>query len=257
MKKMLWMLLIMLVAGCGEKQPLGPFVTDVINRMTPVKDQGDRQSCWIYAMLAAIETEHLMKGDSVNLSPAYIEKMLEREPLAPHSGRGMGVITLRLMEKYGMVAYDAMRTTDSPLPRWVFMLGAQYTPLEFAHSVCAPGEYVALTSDPSQPYGQEVDVSMEDNWLQERFLNVPVDTLLSRTEQAVRQGHGVCWESASHAMAIVGLARDTVGRRYFIMKNSWGTNRPYQGLEYLSFRYFRKHTLAVEMPREAICSASR
>jgi bleomycin hydrolase len=184
----------------------------------------------------------------------------------------MGAITLRLMENYGVVGYDAMRTRDVPVPRWVFMLGAQYTPLEFAHSVCAPGEYVALTSDSSQPYGQEVEVDVADNWLHQRFLNVPIDTLLHRTENAVAQGHGVCWESRSHAMAIVGLARDTLGHRYFVMKNSWGTDRPYQGLEYLSFRYFRKHTLAVEMPRDAyeasafgsvsrkdstICSASR
>ena len=35
------------------------------------------------------------------------------------------------------------------------------------------------------------------------------------------------------------------------MKNSWGTNRPHQGMEYLCFRKFRKVTLAVEMTREA------
>jgi hypothetical protein len=35
------------------------------------------------------------------------------------------------------------------------------------------------------------------------------------------------------------------------MKNSWGTDDPYHGLAYLSFRKFRELTLAVEMTHEA------
>jgi hypothetical protein len=35
------------------------------------------------------------------------------------------------------------------------------------------------------------------------------------------------------------------------MKNSWGTKRPYNGLEYLSVSQFRRQTLAVEMTRDA------
>ena len=52
-------------------------------------------------------------------------------------------------------------------------------------------------------------------------------------------------------MSIVGLAHDDSGRKFFIMKNSWATDTPYRGLEYLSFDKFRKETLAVEMPKVA------
>ena len=51
-------------------------------------------------------------------------------------------------------------------------------------------------------------------------------------------------------MAIVGIAHDDDGEKYFVMKNSWGTDRPHRGLDYLSFKKFRKLTLAVEMPKE-------
>ena len=51
-------------------------------------------------------------------------------------------------------------------------------------------------------------------------------------------------------MAIVGIAHDDDGEKYFVMKNSWGTDRPHRGLDYLSFKKFRKSTLAVEMPKE-------
>jgi bleomycin hydrolase len=208
-------------------------------------------------MLAAIETEHLNWGDSVNLSAAYVEKMLEQEPDAPASKRGMGITLISLIQKYGVVGYDAMRTVDTPAPRWVFMLGAVYTPQEFARSVCAPGEYVAYTPlsgvrrQASGDWGGEVELDVDDNWLHSRFVQVPVDTLLKRTERAVRQGHGVCWESSSHAMAIVGLGHDPGGRPGFVLKNSWGQDQPHGGLVFLSYDSFIKKTLAVTMTRQA------
>ena len=241
----------MLLAACAEQPAIHP-VVEVLNPMTPVKDQGQLQSCWIYAMLAAIETEHISRGDSVNLSAAWLESHLREEPQAPKSGRGMGATALALLQRHGLVGYDAMRRADAPRPQTVFLLGVEYTPQEFARSVCAPGEYLLLTANADSAYGREILVDEPDNWLRQRFLNVPVDTLLARTERAVRRGHGVCWESRGHAMAIVGLASDSLTRRrYFIMKNSWGEGHGDHGLDYLSYNYFRRHTLAVCMTREA------
>ena len=34
---------------------------------TPIKDQGSSSLCWAYGMLATIESEHIMKGDSIRL----------------------------------------------------------------------------------------------------------------------------------------------------------------------------------------------
>jgi bleomycin hydrolase len=237
-----------LLTGCVE-QPKH-YVTDILNSMTPMKDQGESQTCWVYAMLAAIETEHIMRGDSVNLSAAYIEKMLEQEPMAPSNHHGMGITLIEMIQKYGITQYDAMPTVDTPVPRFTFMYGMEYTMQEFARSVCAPDEYLPLTSSIRYPYYQEVELDVPDNWTHARFLNVPMDTLLRRTERAVRQGHGVCWESEDHCMAIVGLAHDDEELPYFIMKNSWGDYPPYGGLDYLSFSKFRRETLAVCMPRE-------
>lgn len=239
---------ISLLTSCTRKEHK-TFTHEVLNRMTPIKDQGESQTCWIYAMLAAIETEHLSWGDSVNLSPYYIEKMLQREPACPRSKRGMGVTLIRLLHKYGIVSYSAMHSLDTPLPRWVFMLGATYTTQEFARSVCAPREYIALTSNDDEPYYQETVIDEPDNWLNDSFYNIPMDSLLAITERAVRQHHGVCWESRNHAMAIVGIAHDKQGAPYFILKNSWGTDNPYNGLAYLSFDNFRTKTLAIELPR--------
>ena len=168
----------------------------------------------------------------------------------PEKKRGMGKTLLHLIQKYGIVGYDAMRTIETPAPKYVFMAGAEYTAQEFARSVCAPNEYKAFTSTDDAPYYQDVDIDLPDNWTHERFFNIPIDSLLAKTERAVRQHHGVCWESKGHAMAIVGIAHDENGQKYFIMKNSWGTDGPYNGLAYLSFKKFRKITLAVEIPHQ-------
>jgi bleomycin hydrolase len=114
----------------------------------------------------------------------------------------------------------------------------------------APDEYVALACWPDSPYYKKVEVPTADNWEHNSLLNLPVDTLLKKTERAVRSGHPVCWESAGHAMAIVGIAHDENGKKYFVMKNSWGTDQPDGGLVYMSFSAFRKKTLAVEMLNE-------
>ena len=165
--------------------PKEKFTIDLRLPTTPVKDQGSSSLCWVYAMLATLETEHIMRGDSVNLSPDYVARMYlseqaSRRRLLPNkvvqketgiTTRGMCTMALDLIQTYGLQHYDAYhrrlnmdynvlcRKLDygndteklldkyiGPLPNQVFMLGALYTPLEFAHSVCTDDEYIALTS---------------------------------------------------------------------------------------------------------------
>lgn len=335
------------VAGCGggrqggrqERAGKAPqqFRTEVLNAYTPIKNQGRAPLCWAYAMLSAIETEHIMRGDSVNLSVKYAARALAEDNFrrayftcgrAPYTMRATAQTLLDVIARHGLVAHDAYRDTPDadygvlmsklrraarkavntrlplrraeeraaaildetlgPAPRNVFMLGARYTPQEFARSVCAPDEYVALTSFTHHPFYETFPLEVPDNWAQSEMLNVPADTLMERMERAVRRGRGVCWEGDTseagfsfgrgtaslpagtdvsqaarqqaferhettddHCMAVVGLARDKAGRLWFIMKNSWGTANPYGGLMYVSGDYVRLKTVAVFMPRSA------
>ncbi|MGN1262817.1 MAG: cysteine protease [Prevotella sp.] len=338
------MAVVVIAAGCSEekkergKAADGRFSIEVMNRFTPVKDQGRSTLCWAYAMLSAIETEHIMRGDSVNLSVNYVVRnvlldnccrcYLSRGKMR-FTMRGMGHTLINSIGRDGLVAYDAYRgrgdadtrtltkkvariaqkaiTTEAGLghlmpqadrlitetlgtpPRRVYMLGATYTPQEFARSVCSPGEYVALTSFTHHPFGENCVLEVPDNYEQNSFLNVPIDTLLAIVERAVRHHRGICWEGDTsnagfsfargtaqllpsesstqlarqraferfettddHCMAVVGLARDSRGGLFFIMKNSWGTANPYGGLMYVSADYVRKNTVAVYLPRDEV-----
>ena len=328
MKKGIFIFLTCFVLiSCGQQRsrvdiPKEKFTIDLRLPTTPVKDQGASSLCWVYAMLATLETEHIMRGDSVNLSPDYVARMYlseqaNRRRLLPNkvvqkeagiTTRGMCTMALDLIQTYGLQHYDAYRHKPDmdynvlcrkldkgndaeklldkyigPLPKQVFMLGALYTPLEFAHSVCTDDEYIALTSFTHHPYGQRFPLEVPDNYFHNTFLNVPLDTMMNRIVQSLRAGHPVCWEgdisepgflfgegyavlknekkkvtaerrqasfearrtTDDHVMEIVGLAHDQHGRRFFLCKNSWGTDNRYHGFMFLSENYVRMKTIAV------------
>ena len=208
MKKGIFIFLTCLVLiSCGQQRsrvdiPKEKFTVDLRLPTTPVKDQGSSSLCWVYGMLATLETEHIMRGDSINLSPDYVARMYLSEQanqrrLLPNkvvqkeagiTTRGMCTMALDLIQTYGLQHYDAYRHKPDmdynvlcrkldkgndaeklldkyigPLPNQVFMLGALYTPLEFAHSVCTDDEYIALTSFTHHPYGQRFPLEVPDN----------------------------------------------------------------------------------------------
>ena len=217
----IFMVVALLLFGCNDK-PSKEYVHDVLLPMTPIKDQGQSQLCWAYAMLATIETEHILRGDSVNLSAVYVGRMLKR-----NNQRAMGQTALNILQRDGVVGYDVLpddATKELSTPKWVFMLGARYTPKEFAHSVCAQHN---------------------------RLLNIPLDTLKAHVDRALQHRHPVCWESRGHAMSIVGLAHDSQKQRYYVMKNSWGTDQPHGGLVYMPVDKMWSDMIALYMTKEA------
>jgi len=182
-------------------------------------------------------------------------------------------------------ADDMMDEAINPLPKHVYMLGAEYTPVEFAHSVCLPGNYVALTSFSHLPFYKHTVLAVPDNKTREQFLNVPIDTLMDCMVKAIRQGRSICWEgdisergfsfkmgvarlqkretdlsqqarqrmfetfktTDDHCLELIGLAHDDNGERFFVCKNSWGTGNPYKGLMFMSFGYARMKTVAAAL----------
>jgi bleomycin hydrolase len=55
-----------------------------------------------------------------------------------------------------------------------------------------------------------------------------------------------------HLMHIVGIAKDQTGKKFFYVKNSWGTDRRYKGYNYVSMPYFRLHTIAIMINKNAL-----
>ncbi len=353
-KVMMASIACLLIASCGNRQhssaPAQPGRTDAslpknvqLISTTPVKDQGKSELCWAYAMLATIESEHIMKGDSIHLSIAYIARMMLQEKAVeyyfsqgkkPVSMRGMASMLIHYIDKYGALPYDSyedpkninyqvlcrkveklcdgaiakkegIKTLKKSLDqlfdqqlgympaKQVHMLGAEYTPLEFAHSVCYPKEYVALTSFSHHPYREYFALETPDNLMHDQFLNLPLDELMLHIKKAVEQGHPVCWEgdisepgfstpkknyvdiqpkeypvtqasrqrafeqlctTDDHVMEIIGTFQKHK-RRYYVCRNSWGKQWGNQGMIYLSEDYIKLKTIAVFMSEKAVVCA--
>lgn len=60
-----------------------------------------------------------------------------------------------------------------------------------------------------------------------------------------------------HGMHITGLAKDQTGKKYYYVKNSWGTENPYKGYIYVSESYFRLRTTVIFLNRNALPEATR
>ncbi len=60
-----------------------------------------------------------------------------------------------------------------------------------------------------------------------------------------------------HGMHIVGLAADQNGRRYYIVKNSWGEKNDYKGFLYVSKNYVRYKTTAILLHKNGIPNTLR
>lgn len=307
--------------GRHEQLVLEPDMTvDVMLPTTPVKDQGRTSLCWIYTMLATIETDCLAKGDSVNLSPMWLaRKSMEEQVMQTYlvgsniNMRGTLMEAMRLYNKYGIVGNDAAPPRQSmqvsreitrlartmaaqqrglealndaaedildreigPMPRYVFMLGMEYTPLEFAHSCALPGEWQAYTSFTHHPYGDPFCIELKDNRQRHEVMNVPLDTLYNMVVTSLKHRHPVAWEGTlrkvksgklkvkggdlikqrqkafetfrltdDHCMAIVGLGHRKDGTPVFICKNSWGKNDGDNGMRYMTKDDFLMSTMLV------------
>ena len=60
-----------------------------------------------------------------------------------------------------------------------------------------------------------------------------------------------------HLMHIVGLAQDQTGAKFFLVKNSGGSDRKYDGYLYMSLPYFRLKTTALLVNRNSLAGELR
>lgn len=58
-----------------------------------------------------------------------------------------------------------------------------------------------------------------------------------------------------HLMHLTGKAKDQNGAVYYMIKNSWGTQNPYGGYQYVSTSYLRYKTVSIVVHKDAIPAA--
>ena len=72
--------------------------------------------------------------------------------------------------------------------------GKVYTPESFAASVgINPDNYIGVTSFTHHPFYEPFILEICDNWLWEKYQNVPLDELKAIVDNALENGYTVCW----------------------------------------------------------------
>lgn len=82
-------------------------------------------------------------------------------------------------------------------------------------------------------------------------LKLPVDEI--SVSQDMRQETFENFETTEdHLMHLIGIAKDSAGNKFYIIKNSWGNTGAYSGLIYMSKAYFRLKTVAVTLNKAVL-----
>jgi len=115
----------------------------------------------------------------------------------------------------------------------------------------------------------DADVSEKGFSFKNGMAILPKDTKLRRGElfkknrveeatvtQASRQeGFDNFSTTDDHLMHIMGLATDQDGKEYFIIKNSWGSENQFGGLQYVSMAYFESKTISILVHKDVVPAA--
>jgi len=195
-------------------------------------------------------------------------------------------------EKWKYALDSTMDVHLGKLPQTFSYNGKNYTPQSFAATLgIDPDNYVELTSYSHHPFYRQFILEVPDNWMFEKYYNLPVDELIRVMDNSINNGYTFCWDgdvtddisfsanggvaalekekkkieqsdrqkafedfsvTDDHLMHITGLAKSEFGERYYLTKNSWGEKKGTNGYWFMSENYVRLKTIAILVHKDAI-----
>jgi bleomycin hydrolase len=178
------------------------------------------------------------------------------------------------------------------LPKTFVYNGISYTPRAFSDSVLNinPDDYIEITSYTHHPFYTSFCLESRYNWSFGSYLNLPLAEFMQVIDSAIYHGYSVVWNGddseptfdfsrgtatadiyegkvtqavrqrtfentssrVDHVMHITGIATDRNGKKYYYVKNSWGTENPYEGYMFLSESFVKLKTASVMVYKQAI-----
>ncbi len=114
------------------------------------------------------------------------------------------------------------------------------------------GFSVAWDGDVSEPgFSQKHGLAIVPKHPSDAMWTSPVEEV--KVTQALRQKAFEQYQTTDdHLMHLVGIARDQHGKKYYVIKNSWGAVGPYQGYLYMSAPYFRLKTVSIFLHKDGL-----
>ncbi|MCX5844373.1 MAG: hypothetical protein NT022_11645 [Deltaproteobacteria bacterium] len=229
--------------------PICAATIDHSAKQTPIKDQGSRGTCVAHAAMAGLEVGY--GSTALNLSENYAYyKFLGSNPAIVCADPG-----LKTIDAADLMTVNKMSEESCwPYVGTLSGLGCA-TPSGWPVGACAAVAKYQVTSHKKI---WRLDTLTSDEG---EYINNPkyLESILCAGHEIVAGFHVAGWPSGAkgiidvtsgspiqggHAMLIVGYVRTTDpshGGGYFIIKNSWGTNKGQAGYVYLTYDYIRTY----------------
>ena len=168
----------------------------------------------------------------------------------------------------------------------------KYTPQKFNNKILKinPDDYIVLTSYTHNPYYKGFVLKDKYNWALNTYYNIPLEEFMKVVDNAIKTDYSICWNgdvsekgfkfregkaeilseksknniktrqklydnqqtTVDHLMHIVGTAKNKQNKKYFYVKNSWGTQNLYKGYMFMSRDYFILKTVSICVHKNAI-----
>jgi bleomycin hydrolase len=193
-------------------------------------------------------------------------------------------------------ANDTLDKYLGRVPLDFFYQGKRYTPKTFAAEVVRFGnDYAELVAFADQPLYKQFVLADKYNWANDSFHNITLDDMLMLVDTALHNGWSVGWEGdvteasfnyfsgyasfadsvhrydeerllnyktevteRDHMLQIAGVGRDENNKKWYYMKNSWGTwFSKYKGYLFMEENYFRLKTVILFVNKQALPKSLR
>jgi len=132
---------------------------------------------------------------------------------------------------------------------------------DITYNAILKGYTICWDADVSERFfskdGMSVALVPEKDWddmsKKERMKKITKPIKEKTITQEMRQKTFENWSTTDdHLMHIVGIAKDQNNHKYFIIKNSWGTDNKYKGYYYVSESYFKLKTIAIMINKNSL-----
>lgn len=98
--------------------------------------------------------------------------------------------------------------------------------------------------------------SNEKNAEIRKLIDKPIQEM-TITQEMRQAGYDSQQTTDDHGLQIYGIAKDQTGKKFYMVKNSWGTNSKYNGIWYVSEAYVAYKTMNIMVNKNAIPKAIR